>query len=131
MAKKCYNTKEVIFMKKNLIAMIIIAAMLVGGLTYIGFYLSKTNQEYYELEKALEDAAKQYYGQFPGELPSRSRSISSARLINERFLAEFNEECSGYVEVKKSGNFYNYKAFVNCPNYTTKGHKPIDDYKFS
>ena len=117
-------------MKKTFAVMIVIAVMLVGGLTFIGFYLTNTNKEYYELEKILEDAAKRYFGQFPGELPSKSRAMSSSRLINEEFLEEFDKKCSGYVEVKKSGNFYNYKAFINCPNYTTKGHKSKNDYKF-
>ena len=107
-------------MKKTFVAMIVIAVMMVGGLTFIGYYLSTANKEYYEIEKTLENAAARFYGQFPEQFPASSTTITAAQLINTGFLDEIKDDCTGYVEVKKSGRFYNYTAFIDCDNYTTR-----------
>ena len=114
-------------MKRIFIGMIIIAVMLVGGLTFIGYHLSERNGEYYELETTLKEEASRYFGQFPGRLPTRSSIVTAAELIEEGFLEDFNMECTGYVEVKKSGMFYNYTPFLNCPNYSTRKYNPDND----
>jgi len=114
-------------MKKTFVAMIIIAIMLVGGLTFIGFHLSRANKEYYDLEKVLESSASRYFGQYPGSLPARSLIITASELIDAEFLEDFKVGCSGYVEVSKSGSFYNYKAFINCPNYITRKYDANND----
>lgn len=106
-------------MKKSLILMVIIAVVLVGSLTGYGLYLKNTNGTYYDLEKKLAEAAKVYYGQYPGYLPAKRVTIKSQKLIDENFLEEL-EDCSGYVVVTKSGIAYQYKSFIKCKDYMTK-----------
>ena len=110
-------------MKKAFVAMIVIAIMLVGGLTYIGFSLKSKNKDYYNLENKLMDSAKVYCGQYPGLLQTNNLTLSSEKLIGENFLDNLNhgeEACVGYVVVSKNGIAYDYKPFIKCPNYETK-----------
>jgi len=112
-------------MKKVYIVWIIIMLMLVGTLTFIGWYKANTYGVYHELEKNLQSAAESYFGNFPERLPNAgSRSITSEALINGNFLESLETEddlCIGYVIVTRNTIFYNYRAYIRCGNYTTRG----------
>ncbi len=110
-------------MKKILYIWIIIAVILVGSLTFIGYKLTSENKPYYDLETKLMDAAKIYFGQYPEQLPDNHKTISSYKLIQNDFLdsIDINEEkCRGYVTVTKDYIFYEYEPFIKCENYMTK-----------
>jgi len=34
-----------------------------------------------------------------------------------------DKECTGYVEVFKNNTVYDYKAYIKCDNYETKGYE--------
>ena len=123
-------------MRKLIIPWIFIMVMLVGGLTFIGFYQASRYGSYRELESRLQRAAESYFGMFPGELPNTGRSsITSHTLINEGFLNNLNYEeevCIGYVIISRRRIFYNYSAYIKCDNYATRGfnERYIEDIMF-
>jgi hypothetical protein len=111
-------------MRKLMIPWIFIMIMLVGGLTFIGFYQASRYGAYRDLERRLENAARSYLGQFPDRHPNTSKVITSNYLMNEDFLDNLkieDNQCTGYVIVTRRGRFYNYGAYIKCDNYTTRG----------
>ncbi len=112
-------------MKKILIIWFLISLLLVGGLTFIGINLKSKNKEYYELEDRIRNAAKDYYAQYPNELPINEVIITDEKLIEHNFLNNLNynnEICRGYVLVKKTYLLHDYIPFIKCSNYNTKNY---------
>ena len=117
-------------MKKLLVMWFIVAFMMVGGLTFIGWQKTSINKDYYKLEKELEESAKTYFGMFPIKLPSKELAIKSETLINEDMLKGLKyegEDCEGYVVVKKQSVAYKYTPFIKCSDYETNKY---DDKKY-
>ncbi len=113
-------------MKKIFFPMIIIAIVLVLGLTFIGYSLSTKNKVYYDLEDKIESSAKGYYSQYPEEFPNSKTLITSVKLIESNFLDNLTnseENCEGYVIVTNVNNFYKYKPFIKCEHYITKKYE--------
>ncbi|MDD2409341.1 MAG: hypothetical protein PHD03_01305 [Bacilli bacterium] len=110
-------------MKKIVYTGYAIVIILVLGLTVIGLNLKAKNQDYYDLEKRIEESAKLYYSQFPDKFPSKETTITSDKLIEINFLKNMkllNDECKGYVVVTKVYMYYEYAPYVKCKNYETK-----------
>ncbi len=117
-------------MKKILIIWSLISVLLVGGLTYLGFNLQNKNKNYYKLEERLKTSAEDYYSQYPNELPANKKAITVPRLIETSFLMEFknqNEDCKGYVVIKKNLLSHDYKPYIKCSNYETKGYDSTNE----
>lgn len=113
-------------MKKRLVIWIVVAIILVGGLTVLGFLIKKKNSPYRALEKELEKQAIALVG----EKPSYAQSISKLTvqdLENNNYKVEMkvnDDVCSdGYVVVTKNMGFLDYKGYIKCHNYTTHGYK--------
>lgn len=111
-------------MRKLIIPWIFTMILLVGGLTFIGFYQANKYGAYRALERKLEAAAGSYLGQFPDRHPNAgSKLITANYLINEGFLDNLeteDESCTGYVIVTRRGMFYRYSSFIKCDNYITR-----------
>ena len=110
-------------MKKILIIWSGIAILLVSGLTYIGYNLQNKNKDFYKLEKEIKTAAEDYYSQYPHELPTSKKVITSQKLMTTNFLKEFknqNENCKGYVVIKKKLFSHDYFPYIKCSDYETK-----------
>ena len=117
-------------MKNSLIISAFIMLILVGCLTFIGINLTKKNGEYYSLEKHLTSAAKDYYAQYPNELPNSEVVITASKLIETNFLDELavnDEECNGYVVIQKNYVAHDFKPYINCKNYQTKKYNPQNE----
>lgn len=110
-------------MKKIVYMGFTIVIILVLGLTVIGLNLKAKNQDYYDLEKRIEESAKLYYSQFPDKFPSNEATITANKLIETNFLKNMKlskEECKGYVVITKVYMYYEYAPYVKCKNYETK-----------
>ncbi|MDD4705791.1 MAG: hypothetical protein PHS24_01070 [Bacilli bacterium] len=110
-------------MKKIVYTGFLIVIILVLGLTVIGLNLKAKNQNYYELEKRIEESAKLYYSQYPEKFPSNKTIITSDKLIEINFLKNMKlakENCKGYVVVEKVYVYYEYAPYIKCKNYETK-----------
>lgn len=93
-------------------------------LTVIGLNLKKNNKDYKELESKLEQAAIGYYGEKPGLL-SNNGTIDSVELISYDSSINMvinDDTCVGYVKTTSNMGIYDYKAYISCGNYVTKGY---------
>ncbi len=113
-------------MKKTMVVWTMFIFILVGGLTFIGYTLTNKNKDYYQMEKKLEEAAKEYYSYYSEKLPSKETTIKSDELIKEGFLKDLKikkEKCTGFVKLSKNLINYEYTGYLKCNEYTTKNYK--------
>lgn len=98
--------------------------IVVGGLTAFGLKLKSENVDNI-MEKNLVNQAKKYMGLYPGLYPEKGKTfrINSDDLKQDGYDAELSKGCNGYVIVSNGNAGFGYKAYVNCPNYTTKGYE--------
>ena|SRR5574344_2055713 len=111
-------------MKKLLIVWVIIAVLLTGTLTMVGLKIKSNNKPYLALENDLKESAQAYMGQYLNEMPSTSTNVTAKTLMENNLLKSMkikDEECDGYVKVSKVYVTYEYKAYIKCPKYTTRG----------
>ena len=115
-------------MKKMKIAYIIwgiLVVIIIGLLTFLGFMYQKKLEPYKELEFNLKEAAEKYveleflYPEDGEKLIIKSEDMIQKEIMDE--LSYKNESCNGYVELSYNG-VYNYKSFIKCDNYETKGY---------
>ena len=81
-------------------------------------------KDYKILEKKMTDIAKAYYGEKPGLLKN-NETISLQDLSNydNTLTNKVNEEeCNGYVKTTSNMGIFEYKAYIKCNEYTTKGY---------
>ena len=111
-------------MKKILIIWTIIAVILVGGLTYIGFNIKKQNKPYTDLEINLEKLAVSLVGEKPSII-NETNKLTIEDFENNSYEINMNvgnDKCDGYVIVEKKLSFYKYSAYISCNNYVTNGY---------
>lgn len=103
----------------------ILVVVIIALLTTLGFMYPKKLAPYKELEFNLQEAAEKYVElEFLYPEEGESLTIKAEDMINKEIMKELtykNETCSGYVELTYNG-VYNYKSFIKCDNYTTKGY---------
>lgn len=107
-------------MKKILYVWIIIAVILVSGLTFIGIKIKNQNAPYTEIEKELVFAAQSYMGQYINEMPSSQTTVSYKKLLETGLIKENEHQCDGYVFISKKIATFDYKAYIKCDKYTTR-----------
>jgi len=112
-------------MKKIAIVWSICLVLIFSALTVFGFMYISRNQDYKAMEKALVEAAKRIdvttyhidsYKIFSFE------ELKEANVIDEDALTLNNEECEGYARITRNNYVFEYKGFVKCENYTTRGY---------
>lgn len=113
-------------MKKMVICWVILIVGLVGVLTYIGFTYEKSVSEYKSLEADLVESADAYININKINLNiDETLIISDEKLMEASLVRSMNiesDECQGYVEIKKSINKTDYKAYISCKDYQTEGY---------
>lgn len=109
-------------MKKIMIVWTIVLIIIVGGLTFLGFKMKEKNI-YDVLESSLVEQGKKYLGLYPGLYPSSGKTlrITNEELIEDGYDPKLEKDCVGYLEVTASQVGYDYKGFINCPDYKTEG----------
>jgi len=111
-------------MKKILIVWVLVAVILVGGLTFLGFKIKEQNKPYRTLENKLEETAIGLIGEKPNILNS-SNKITLEDFTNNGYeinMTVNGDKCDGYVVASKTMSFYKYTAYIKCSNYTTAGY---------
>lgn len=114
-------------MKKTTIiwGMVIIGLFIL--LTLFGFLYKNKANVYKELENKLVEAEKKYAdAHFAYPEKGKVLKTDATTLIKENFLDDLNlenEECTGYAIVTHNSTVYEYKGYVKCNNYTTKGYE--------
>lgn len=103
----------------------IIVVIVLILLTILGFMLKNNNKEYHELEDKLKVSGEKYGNtEFIYNNEFKTLKITTEELENyiDYDLKVNEDECTGYVEVTYD-YAYEYKAFISCNNYTTKGYE--------
>lgn len=111
--------------------MYVVWGMLVVGLfillTIIGVLYKNKTKVYKELETKLVQAEKRYVDEkflYPEQNTSLKTTVST--LIENGYLdaLEVNgESCDGYAVISKKSTVFDYKGFIKCSNYQTKGYE--------
>lgn len=117
-----------IILKKIKVMYILWAVMVVviiGLLTWLGFVYQKKLEPYKNLEFNLTETAEKYvelnfiYPEAGDTLIIKAEDLRKNNLIDELIVNK--DKCDGYVKLTFNG-VYNYKSFIKCDNYTTKGY---------
>lgn len=96
-------------------------------LTVFGFlYKNKTNV-YKNLEEKLVEAEKKYAdAKFLYPQNGETVKVTAEEMIEYGALdsLEHNgENCNGYAIIQKKGTVFDYKGYVSCKDYKTKGYE--------
>ena len=115
-------------MKKNnqlFIVWGVLVVLIVDGLTVLGLMMKSKFNEYDVIEKKLLDSGIKYIDiKFLYPEGNDVVKVTSDELIQNGYLDElkYNDNiCTGYVTVRLE-KVYQYKAYIKCGNYTTKGY---------
>lgn len=114
-------------MKKLSIVWGIILVLIFGMLTTFGILYTKKVKPYKDMERKLVDQTKKYveiefsYPQNGEEIKVTLEQLQGKTLIDE--LKHDDKVCKGYATIKKNGIAYEYKGYVKCNDYTTKGYQ--------
>ena len=91
---------------------------------------------YNQIEEKMISSAKNYYNDFPDQLPQTNNgvvTISSDKLVELKYMKDLSklvknksDVCSGQVSVTKNDETYLYSSTLNCgDNYKTKKLKDV------
>ena len=117
-------------MKKITIIWLFLMLVLLLALVFVGFAAVKKKVPYNGLENDIVEAMKIYYGQDENlkKLPTKKGNTKKVTIGElEAFGININniideDTCDGYGIVKKETVAFNYKAYIKCDNYSTKGY---------
>lgn len=113
-------------MKKMIATWIILIISLIGLLTVIGYNFSKKNELFKNYEEELIEATDIYVTNNKiNVLLNDVNKYSLNELIfdNEELLDfSYKNNCIGYVKVFNNNGSYNYKPYISCDKYETKGY---------
>ena len=108
-------------MKKLTVICVIFVLFLFGSLMYIGLSIQKQNKPYKSFESDLKEIAQTYI------LTNRVNiavggeyELLMSKMIEDNMLSinKVNEdECDGYVLIKRNISGYEYKPQIKCKNY--------------
>ena len=105
----------------------ILVILIFGILTVFGFIYKNKTSVYKELENKLVEAEKKYVdAKFLYPQGNENLKVTSEILIKNEFMDELkinDEVCDGYATIKRKGTVFEYKGYVKCNNYTTKGYE--------
>lgn len=98
-------------------------------LTILGFLFKNKTNIYKVLENQLVEAEKKYVdAKFLYPTTNEPLKINAKILIENGYMDELkiqDEICDGYAIISKKGTVFEYKGFVSCSNYKTKGYEQV------
>lgn len=104
---------------------IIVALFLI--LILFGFVYKNKSSDYKILEQKLVEAEKKYIdAKFLYPQDNKELKVTADILMKNGYLEELkvnNEDCDGYATIQKNGTVFEYKGYVACKNYKTKGYE--------
>ncbi len=96
-------------------------------LTIFGFMYKNKTSFYKSLEEKLVNAEKKYAdAKFLYPQNGETVKITAKEMIEYGALdsLEYDGEiCDGYATVQKKGTVFDFKGYVSCKNYKTKGYE--------
>ena len=104
----------------------IIMILIFSFLTYFAMKWKGKYQGYFDLEEKLVSVTQSYfesnhaYPEGSDVVIIKLYELKENNVIDE--LSYNNDSCNGYVEVKNKG-VMEYKGYIKCENYTTKGYQ--------
>lgn len=114
-------------MKKVYIIWGVIVVLVFALLTAFGFMYKNKSTIYKDLENRLVDAEKKYVdAKFLYPNNGEPLKITAKEMMDAGFLESMkleSETCEGYAVIQKNGTVFEYKGYVKCKNYTTKGYE--------
>lgn len=117
-------------MKKLTIVWGILVILLALSLLFIGINSSKKYKDYRAMESDIVEAIRVYSGQEENlkSLPVEGETlrVSLNELIEKKLIINnkvLDDKCDGYGTIKGKSISFEYKAYIKCKNYTTKGYK--------
>lgn len=114
-------------MKKMIAIWLFLALGLLGTLYFIGVSYNKAYKEYHSLEADMVEAASIYLSTNKLKLKLGDKlTIKDEDLDNNNLLPNMSvdeDTCSGYIDVKKTYDDYEYMAYIKCSNYKTVDYK--------
>ena len=103
-----------------------VLTLLIALLTIFGFIYKNKSNGYKELEDKIVEAEKKYVdAKFLYPTNNGQVKTSASDLIKNGYMDELkkdDEVCDGYVVVTHKNSVYDYKGYVKCKNYETKGY---------
>ncbi len=104
----------------------IIVLIIIILLTIFGFVYKDKSKVYKDLEEKIVEAVKKYAdAKFLYPKSGENVKTTADVLIEEGFMEELkvgDEVCEGYVILSFKNSVYDYKGYVKCKNYVTKGY---------
>jgi len=117
-------------MNKLTIVWIILIALLITTLGFIGISVSIKTKPYKALEGDIVESMKVYYGQDTNlkKLPTKGKThkvtLEELKTFGLSINNNINEDiCDGYGIVIGESVSHSYKAYIKCKNYTTKNYE--------
>ncbi len=111
---------------KYYIAWAVMVIIIFALLTTFGFIYKNKSNDYKKLEQNIIEATQKYVdNKFLYPDKNKSIKITIKELQENNFigiLKKGEDECTGYAIVKSSGTAYDYKGYIKCPQYQTKGY---------
>lgn len=104
----------------------IVVVLLVVLLTVFGFVYKNKTSVYKELEDKIVEAGKKYVdAHFLYPESHKEAKILVEDMISEGYMDELKTEdvsCKGYLIVSHKTTVFDYKGYVSCGDYKTKGY---------
>ena len=108
-------------MKKNVILMIIFSILFVGTMLFIGYSIKQKNKDYVSKENELKEIAALYVNLAKINVQEgKSADLQLDQIIKDGYMEEIkvhNDDCTGYITIKKKYNNYTYIPHIKCGKY--------------
>lgn len=108
-------------MKKNIVLMVLFSVLFVGTMLFIGYTIQKQNKDYVNKENELIELATMYVNLDKIKvLEGKSANLALEQIIYDGYLDEIkvhDEDCTGYITIKKKFNKYIYTPHIKCGKY--------------
>ncbi|MBR6073089.1 MAG: hypothetical protein IKP76_02075 [Bacilli bacterium] len=108
-------------MKKNVVLMVIFSILFVGTMLFIGYSIKNRNKDYVNKENELKEVAAMYVNLAKiNVLEGKSADLQLEQIIRDGYLEEIkvhDNECTGYITIKKKYNQYTYIPHIKCGKY--------------
>ena len=121
---KGWGTLEMFLLCAGLFIALLVAIYFISKL-YGSLENSTKNKPYFELEAKLEDAAIIYFNDY-NVVVSDGYDLTLSTLRHFKYIDEFNDEngnpCDGYVFVRIVDEIPQYKGYISCKDYKSKGY---------
>ena len=121
---KGWGTLEMVLLVAGLFIALLVAIYFISKL-YGSLENSTKNKEYFELEAKLENIAATYVKDY-NVVTNNGYKLTLSTLKHFKYIDEFNDEngnpCDGYVIISLMDEIPQYKGYISCKDYKSKGY---------